>query len=321
MHPFTQRSLDHNSLRVSPPQLSPLLEPRASARLTLMKSLFTALVFAFVLSIPAAEKSAGTGPGFKGPLGLQMYSLRFYSPSNAVAKLDKARELGFRTIEGGAPNRMPAEEYLKLLEQRGLKLVSTGGDYATLKRDPDSVVAQAKRLGAKYVMCSWIPHPKNQFSEKEVREAVEVFNKAGEKLRAVGITFTYHCHGYEFQPHQEGTLFDLLVKETKPEWVGFEIDVFWAAQGGADPARLIQKHGSRFKLMHVKDLRKGAAINSTGGAPDEDSVAVGQGSIDWVAVMKAAQNAGIEHYFIEDEAKNAVDQIPQSLRYLESLRW
>jgi sugar phosphate isomerase/epimerase len=98
-------------------------------------------------------------------------------------------------------------------------------------------------------------------------------------------------------------LFDLIVQKTKPEFVSFEIDVFWAAQGGADPAKLIEKHGSRFKLMHVKDLRKGATINSMGVAPDEDSVAVGEGQIDWPAVLKAAQAAGIEYYLIEDEQK------------------
>ena len=264
---------------------------------------------------------AGIGASFKGPLGLQMYSLRFHTATNALARIDKARELGFRAIEGGAPRGMPAPEFLKALEQLGMKLVSTGSDYARLKSDPDALVAQAKALGAKYVMCSWIPHDKGKFSEKNAREAAEAFNTAGEKFRRVGITFTYHCHGYEFQPYGDRTLFDLIVQETKPEFVSFEIDVFWAAQGGADPAKLIQKHGSRFKLMHVKDLRKGAAINSTGVAPDEDSVAVGEGQIDWPAVLKAAQTAGIEYYFIEDEAKNAVEQIPRSLRYLESLKF
>src|SRR5262245_13341524 len=126
--------------------------------------------FVLSLSLLAAEKAVGTGPSFKGPLGLQMYSLRFHSPSNITGKLDKARELGFRTIEGGAPRG--STNYLQLLEERGLKLVSTGADFATLKRDPDRAVAQAKELGAKYAMCSWIPHPKNQFSEKEAREAI-----------------------------------------------------------------------------------------------------------------------------------------------------
>src|ERR1051325_432520 len=247
----------------------------------------------------AAERVAGTGPSFKGPLGLQMYSLRFYPGTNALAKIDKARELGFRAIEGGAPNRMPAPEFLKMLAQRGMKLVSTGSDYARLKNDPDFVVAQAKALGAKYVMCAWIPHEKGKFCEKNAREAAQVFNAASEKFKHAGITFTYHCHGYEFQTYGDGTLFDLIVQETKPEFVSFEIDVFWAAQGGADPAELIAKHGSRFKLMHLKDLRKGAAINSTGGAPDEDRVAVGEGHIDWPAVLKAAQAAGVEYYFIE----------------------
>src|ERR1041384_5901204 len=106
----------------------------------------------------AADKPAGTGLSFKGPLGLQMYSLRLYEGTNALAKIDKARELGFRAIEGAAPNRMPAPEFLKILQQRGMKLVSTGSDYGRLKNDPDSVVAQAKALREKYVMCSWIPH-------------------------------------------------------------------------------------------------------------------------------------------------------------------
>lgn len=73
--------------------------------------------------------------------------------------------------------------------------------------------------------------------------------------------------------------------------------------------------------MHVKDLRRGAAINLTGSAPDSASVPVGQGQINWPAVLKAAQRAGVEHYFIEDEAVEAIDQIPLTLRYLEHVSW
>src|SRR3954464_3573194 len=232
--------------------------------------LLAVVVFCARMAAEAAENAAGTGASFKGPLGLQMYSLRFYAPTNAIAKLEKARELGFNAIEGGGLPRMSPQESVKVIEQHGLKLVSTGSDFNRLKSDPDGAAAQAKALGAKYVMCSWIPHAKGRFSEKEAREAAAVFNVAGEKFKNAGITFTYHCHGYEFQPFGEGTLFDLIVKETKPDSVFFELDVFWAKQGGADPAKLLEKHSSRFKLMHVKDLKKGAAKNSTGAAPDED---------------------------------------------------
>ena len=288
-----------------------------------MNSLFLGAINLFLAcNLIGAEKAAGTGPSFKGPLGLQMYSLRFYSPTNLLGKLDKVQEYGLKTIEGGSPARgMSPEEFFKELDKRGIKLVSSGVDYARLKSNPDAVVEQSKKVGVKYVMCSWIPHSKGQFSEKEAREAIDVFNTAGPKFKAAGIVFTYHCHGYEFQPSGDGTLFDLIVKETKQDSVFFELDVFWAQQGGADPARLLQKHGSRFKLMHVKDLRKGASKNTTGGAPDEDSVPVGEGEVDWKAVLKAAEQAHVEHYFIEDEAKEAADQIPKTLRYLESLRY
>ncbi len=280
-----------------------------------------ALVLILCSTLLAADHPAGTGPSFKGPLGLQMYSLRFYSPNNLLAKLDKVHEYGITTIEGGGPARgMSTDDFFKELEKRGIKLVSTGVDYARMKANPDAAVEQAKKLGVKYVMCSWIPH-QGRFSEKNAREAIDVFNAAGPKFREAGIVFTYHCHGYEFQPFGDGTLFDLIVKETKFDSVFFELDVFWAQQGGADPAKLLEKYPSRFKLMHVKDLRKGAAKNSTGGAPDEDSVPVGQGEVDWKSVLKAAQRAHVEYYFIEDEAKNAADQIPQTLRYLEELKW
>lgn len=287
--------------------------------LSVMKAL--AVIILLVWAVQSAEiKPAGVGGHFKGPLGLQMYSLRHLSATNQTLALDKTRAFGFPTIEGAA-GRLAPEEFLQTLAARDLKIVSTFADYARLKTNIDGVIASAQRLGVKYVVCGWIPHQKSNFSEKNAREAAEIFNAAGGALKKAGLTFAYHIHGYEFQPFQDGTLFDLLMAETRPDAVSIELDVFWAAQGGADPTALIDRYGSRVRLMHVKDLRKGAAINHSGGAPDSDSVPVGQGSINWPSVLRAAQKAGVEHYFIEDEAVEAIDQIPLSLRYLEKVSW
>src|SRR6266568_3227690 len=178
-------------------------------------------------------------------------------------------------------------------------------------------IANAKQFGAKYVVVAWIPHEKGKFNEQNCRDAIAVFNQAGERLRDAGLRFAYHLHGYEFQPCDAGTLFDLMVAETKPEFVAFELDVFWALHGGADPVQLLHRYGSRFELMHVKDLKKGVKGNLTGNAPDDWSVAVGNGQVDWPGLLREAQRAELKHYFIEDESVEAIEQIPQSLRYLE----
>lgn len=285
-----------------------------------LRLLLSAIVFSLAC-IAAEKKPVGTGGSFKGPLGLQMYSLRHTSAKNPLQALDMARDFGFVELETGAFRYKP-DEFLNLLHDRGLKLVSTGAGYDNLRTNAAAVAANAKALGAKFVMCAWIPHKeRGKFSEKEARDAAEVFNRAGEALKKEGVTFAYHIHGYEFQPWKEGTLFDLIAQETKPDFVTFELDVYWAVYGGADPVALLEKYGSRWTLMHVKDLKKGVKGNLIGTGPDEESVAIGQGQVNWPAVLKAAEKAGVKHYFIEDESLDAVKQIPESIKYLEQIRW
>lgn len=91
-------------------------------------------------------------------------------------------------------------------------------------------------------MCAWIPHKvKGGFTFEEAKKAVDDFNTIGKALKENGITFCYHIHGYEFQPYQDGTLFDYIVKNTNPEYVSFELDILWAYYGGADPVGLTEK--------------------------------------------------------------------------------
>jgi sugar phosphate isomerase/epimerase len=110
--------------------------------------------------------------------------------------------------------------------------------------------------------------------------------------------------------------------ETKPEFVTYEMDVFWVVHGGQNPASLFEKYKGRFDLVHLKDMKKGTPINLlTGGSDVKNDVAMGTGQIDYRRVLPAAEKAGVKWYFIEDESPTSEQQIPQSVRYLKEVKW
>lgn len=278
------------------------------------------------LHAPAADKpqgKAGQGKNFKGPIGLQLYSLRDQFAKDVPGTLDKTRDFGFKYVELAGTYGQPPEKFKQALKERGLVPVAGHFPYDKLKsaKDLEAIAAEARALGLQYVGCAWIPH-KDEFDEQECREAIAVFNNAGESLAKHGLKFFYHIHGYEFAPHGDGTLFDLLMKETRPKWVSFELDVLWAVFPGQDPAALLKKYGKRWALMHVKDLKKGVKTGSLSGHTDvANNVPIGTGQTDWPAVLRAAKKAGVKYYFIEDESPSVVEQIPQSLKYLEQVKF
>jgi sugar phosphate isomerase/epimerase len=218
---------------------------------------------------------------------------------------------------------MPAAEFKKLCDERGISIPSTGAGYEQLTRSPaslDSIISRAKTLGSKYVMCAWIPHKNGVFTLEDAKKASEDFNRVGKTLKKQGLTLCYHAHGYEFQPYENGTLLDYLMQHTDPEYVSFEMDIFWIQFGGGDPAALLKKYGDRWKLMHLKDMEKGTKKDLTGLTSTENDVAIGTGELDIPAILKAAKKIGIRHYFIEDESDRITTQIPQSIEYLRSLK-
>ncbi|ARK11474.1 sugar phosphate isomerase/epimerase [Fibrella sp. ES10-3-2-2] len=260
-------------------------------------------------------------PVYTFPLGLQTYTYRNSFPKDVVGTLDLIKSLGFKEIEGGPPKGMSVEEFRKLLDERGIKVTSTGAGYEQIVADPMASVKQAKALGASFVMVAWIPHQKGNFSLENAKKAVDDFNRVGKVLAENGLTFCYHNHGYEFQPYADGTLFDYIVKNTNPAYVSFEMDILWAQHGGADPVALLKKYGNRWKLMHLKDLKKGIKGDLTGGTPPENDVVLGDGQINMPEVLKEAKKAGVKHYYIEDESNHEDTQVPQSIAYLKGLKF
>jgi sugar phosphate isomerase/epimerase len=256
---------------------------------------------------------------YTAPLGIESYTYRNSFPKDIAKTLDTIQQLGFTEYEGGNYD-MPAAEFKKLCSDRGIKIISTGADYGELVKSPESVAHTAKSLGAKYVMCAWIPHKNSGFTLENAKNAVGVFNKAGKILKDSGIIFCYHAHGYEFQPYQDGTLLDYLIKNTNPKYVSFEMDILWVHFGGGDPVTLLKKYGNRWKLMHLKDLKKGAKKDLSGGTSQQNDVALGTGEINIPAILREAKKVGIKHYFIEDESNHPGDQVPKSIAYLRSLK-
>jgi len=277
-------------------------------------------VLALVAMFPMHASATGVGESksFHGPVGLQLYSLRDQFKKDGVQPtLDLVAKWGFKYVEVAGTYGMSTADFKAELEKRGLVAIGSHFSYEQLRDDIAGVIRDAKELGLMYVGCAWIGH-QAPFDEKQCRAAADVFNKAGKALAEQGMKFYYHNHGYEFYPHGDGTLFDLLVAETDPKYVYFQMDVLWTVFPAQDPVKLLEKYPDRWLLFHLKDLKKGVKTGSLSGGTDlTNDVTLGTGQVNWPALLRAAQKVGVKYYFIEDESPTVVEQIPQSLRFLE----
>jgi len=277
-------------------------------------------LLSFTAPLCSLAQSVGTSASFKGPVGLQLYSLRDQLKQQGAPALDFVKAQGFVEVEIGLESHygLTAEAMKAALDARGLKPIAAHASLDFILNQTEKAVAEAKRFGIQYVGVAWAPH-KNPLDEQQVLKIAEGFNQAGKLLKAHGLQFFYHNHGFEFQPYKDGTLFDLLVQKTDPDLVKFEMDVLWVIHPGQDPVALLQKYPNRWALMHLKDLRKGVKGDFSGGTSLNNDVTLGSGQADYAAILKTAQKIGVKHFFIEDESPVVLQQIPNSLKFLSSV--
>ncbi len=286
-----------------------------------MKHVASALALLSFLSLAASAADTGTGASFKGPIGLQLYSLRGIATQNPPKALAQTKDFGLTLVETAGTYNLPPEKFKALLAEHGLKPISGHFPYDRWKTEPEKVLAEAKAIGLQYAGCAWITH-KAPFSEAAARDAIATFNKAGELGAKLGIKVFYHAHGFEFHPHAGGTLMDLLIAETNPKHVSFQMDVLWVVFPGQDPVQWLKKYPGRWELMHLKDLKKGVKTGDLSGKTDvTNDVPLGTGQMNWPAILKAAKESGVKYYFIEDESPTVVEQVPQTLKYLGQVKF
>jgi sugar phosphate isomerase/epimerase len=276
------------------------------------------LIVLLTTSITVSSFAQRFGKTLKDTPGVVSYTYRHSFQKDVPSTLDTIKKLGVTNIEFSNLFGKTATELRKLLDDRGMRCTSFGVSYPDLVNKTAEVAQNAKTLGASFVRVAWIPHD-GPFTIETAKKAIADFNTAGKFLKENGLTFCYHNHGYEFQPYADGTFFDYMMANTNPEFVSFELDILWAFHPGADPAALLTKYPKRFKLMHVKDLRKGVVGDFSGSTSVENDVALGTGQIDVAKVIKAAKKSSIVHYYIEDESSSVSTQVPQSLKFLKGL--
>jgi sugar phosphate isomerase/epimerase len=270
---------------------------------------------------PAGAREINYRGDFHAPMGVQLWSFRDTAKTDPTGMLKMARSMGITHVETAGLYGMPIDKFAEALRNAGLKATSMHVGYDELKKTPDVVIANAKALGAKYVGLAWYPHS-GAFTEADARKAIADFNQIGRTMKDAGLTFFYHNHGYEPVSYADGTLLDLIIRETDPALVSFEMDVLWTYYPGVDPAALIRKYPGRFKLMHIKDMKPGVARGSlSGGLPAEQQAAIGEGQVNWSDVMAAAQKGGVEMFYIEDETPAPIPNVPKSITFLEQLKF
>ena len=271
-----------------------------------------------------APKEISLRGDFHGPLGVQLYSVRNQAAKDLPGTLARVHDLGFREVELAGTYGLSAAAFRHMLDSVGLHAVSMHVGYEQFRDSLDSVLQDAKTLGVQYVGTAWIPHPDGPISEDSTHKAAANFNTWGRAAKAQGLQFFYHVHGYEFEPGTSGALpMDILMSETDSDAVKYEMDVFWITRPGQDPVAWLRKYPNRWRLLHLKDMKKGTPTNVNDGAANADftEVPVGTGQIDYRAVLRTAQEIGVEQYFLEDETSAPFTTMPQSVQWLETVRF
>ena len=223
-------------------------------------------------------------------------------PSSMMVRL-MTRAAGMPTGKGGNL------DWHRLLEAADLSVASLHADLGSLEREADAVAAEAKRYGTDKVVITGM-YRFDYTDEATVRDLARRLNKAGEALKAAGISLLYHNHNVELLQVRRGLrAYDILIADTDPASVNFEFDSYWFTDGGADAKLWMKKLGERMKLWHIND--RGSRQTGPAMTPilKVDSMELGTGSMDLEGLWEIAASNGVEQVVLESH-KNWIDKNP-----------
>ncbi len=250
-------------------------------------------------SSSAKNSSAGNATGNLGQFGLQLYTLRDIIGTDPKGILKQVADMGYKQIEGYEDGKMGIywgmsnTEFKSYLDQLGMQMIST---HCNINKDFEKKADEAAAIGMKYLISPGLGN-EAAMDATAWKSAADLFNEKGAICKKAGMGFAYHNHDGSFTQLDSGTTGQkILMDNTDPSLVDYEMDIYWVVTGGQDPITWFQKYPNRFKLCHIKDREKGAPLSDR-----EASVDVGTGSIDFAKVLAIGKDKGLEYYIVEQE--------------------
>jgi sugar phosphate isomerase/epimerase len=268
-----------------------------------------ALALGFVSCGPATDTKEAVTESTNQFGGLALYTLRDSMALNPKSTLKAVAEAGYAYVESadyaeGKFYGMTPAEFKSTLDSLGLTAVSAHMGMVTLE-NADQLIADVKAAGITYFVIP-VP-PMGMFTVDPATntlgmngtsdELVSIMNTIGEKCHKAGLKLLYHNHDFEFIPLADGTVIEeILLEQCNPEWVNFQMDLFWVTKANASALAYFEKYPGRFKAWHVKDMDKEGKF-----AP------VGTGTIDFKSILAQKEKSGMEFYMVEQDLTFGLD--------------
>ncbi len=226
------------------------------------------------------------------------------------AHLQRLAALGYKEVEFAWNRGTTPAQTRKVLDDAGLTAPAAHLTVEDFEGGWRTTVSAARTLGIEYLVLAWIDAEQRKTLD-DFRRWAERFNEYGKAAREAGFKFAYHNHATELTPIDGQIPYDILLGETDPAVVGFEMDIYWVLEGDGNPLSYFATWPGRFSLLHLK-----------GRSADGSMVDVGAGSVDWAAIFAHAKQAGVRHGFVEhDDATDPFASAAASYAYLRQLRF
>jgi len=229
-------------------------------------------------------------------LAAQLYTVRGFTQTAAdfSASMRRIRDIGYTAVQVSGIGPIPDAEVKSIVDDVGLVICNTHvRPSSALWDDLDAVIAQHRLWDCKHVAIGSMPTPFREEDEDGFRRFAEEATRVGERLHDAGLTFSYHNHSFEFVRFGERTGLDIIYEESDPRYLQAEIDTYWVQHGGGDPAAWIRRMKDRMPVVHLKDM---VIVDG-----EQAMAEIGEGNLNWPAVLQACQEAGVEWYAVEQD--------------------